>query len=128
MYMFCPCIHPNPNYMSHPNPNSIKSKSKLDFKTIFKFKSNSKFKIKSGSNFKFKVDFKYFLMCPKSIKNVMNGAPVAPHGLILDEGEATPSRNLFKHLPGPPRPAFAPQMARKNNKIKKIRISLKYSS
>ncbi len=29
----------------------------------------------------------------------MNGVPVAPHGLILGENEATPSRKLFKHLP-----------------------------
>ena len=29
----------------------------------------------------------------------MNGVPVAPHGLILGENEATPSKKLFKHLP-----------------------------
>ena len=29
----------------------------------------------------------------------VNGDPVAPHGLILGENEATPSRKLFKHLP-----------------------------
>ena len=29
----------------------------------------------------------------------VNGVPVAPHGLILGENEATPSRKLFKHLP-----------------------------
>ncbi len=38
-------------------------------------------------------------MCPKSIKMSVNGVPVAPHGLILGENEATPSRKLFKHLP-----------------------------
>ena len=31
----------------------------------------------------------------------MNGVPMAPHGLILGENEATSSRKLFKHLPGP---------------------------
>ena len=35
----------------------------------------------------------------KSIKMVMNGVPVAPHGLILGENEAAPSKKLFKHLP-----------------------------
>ena len=29
----------------------------------------------------------------------MSGVPVAPHGLILGENEATPSKKLFKHLP-----------------------------
>ena len=29
----------------------------------------------------------------------VNGVPVAPHGLILGENEATPSKKLFKHLP-----------------------------
>ena len=29
----------------------------------------------------------------------VNGVPMAPHGLILGENEATPSRKLFKHLP-----------------------------
>ena len=29
----------------------------------------------------------------------VNGVPVAPHGLILRENEATPSRKLLKHLP-----------------------------
>ena len=29
----------------------------------------------------------------------VNGVPVAPHGLILGENEATPSRKLLKHLP-----------------------------
>ena len=43
-------------------------------------------------------------MCPKSIKIVMNGVPVAPHGLILGENEATPSRKFFKHIPGPQGP------------------------
>ncbi len=31
--------------------------------------------------------------------NGVNGVPVAPHGLILGEDEATPSRKVFKHLP-----------------------------
>ena len=38
-------------------------------------------------------------VCPKSIKMGVNGVPVAPHGLILGENEATPSKKLFKHLP-----------------------------
>ena len=38
-------------------------------------------------------------MCPKCIRIVMNGVPVAPHGLILGENEAAPSRKLLKHLP-----------------------------
>ena len=29
----------------------------------------------------------------------VNGVPVAPHGLILGENEATPSRKPLKHLP-----------------------------
>ena len=40
------------------------------------------------------------------MKMCVNGVPVAPHGLILGENEATPSRKLFKHLPGPPGPVF----------------------
>ncbi len=39
-------------------------------------------------------------MCVQNLKEiVMNGVPVAPHGLILGDNEATPSRKLFKHLP-----------------------------
>ena len=34
-------------------------------------------------------------VCPKSIKMGVNGVPMAPHGLILGENEATPSRKLF---------------------------------
>ncbi len=48
-------------------------------------------------------------MCPKSKKIVMNGAPVARHGLILGEDEATTSRKVFKHLPGLPGPVFGPK-------------------
>ncbi len=29
----------------------------------------------------------------------VNGVPVAPHGLILGENEATPSKKLLKHFP-----------------------------
>ncbi len=32
-------------------------------------------------------------------KNGRERGPVAPHGLILGENEATPSKKLFKHLP-----------------------------
>ena len=38
-------------------------------------------------------------VCLKFIKMGVNGVPVAPHGLILGENEATPSRKLLKHLP-----------------------------
>ncbi len=41
--------------------------------------------------------------------------PVAPHGPILRESEATPSRKFFKHLPGSPGPVFGPP---KHSKIK----------
>ena len=49
----------------------------------------------------------------------VNGVPVAPHGLILGEDEATPSRKLFKHLPGPPGPVFGPKMTAKIENPKK---------
>ena len=42
---------------------------------------------------------------------VMNGVPVARPGLILGEDEATPSKKLFKNLPGLPGPVFGPQTA-----------------
>ena len=48
----------------------------------------------------------------------VNGVPVAPHGLILGEDEATPSRKLFKHLPGPPGPVFGKQKYKKQRKSK----------
>ena len=51
----------------------------------------------------------------------VNGVPVAPHGLILGEDEATPSRKLFKYLPGPPGPVFGSKITKKM-KIQKIRI------
>ena len=44
------------------------------------------------------------------MKMVMNGVPVARRGLILGEDEATPSRKVFKYLPGPPGPVFGPKM------------------
>ncbi len=38
--------------------------------------------------------------CVSEIINMgVNGVPVAPHGLILGENEATPSKKFFKHLP-----------------------------
>ena len=43
----------------------------------------------------------------------VNRAPVAPHGLILGENEAAPSRKLFKHLPGSPGPVFGPKTIKK---------------
>ncbi len=52
-------------------------------------------------------------VCPKCIKHFMNGAPVARHRLILGEDEATTSRKLFKHLPGPPRPTSGQQRSQK---------------
>ena len=51
----------------------------------------------------------------------VNGVPVAPHGLIFGQNEATPSGKLFKYLPGPPGPVFGPKIA-KRTKIQKIRI------
>ena len=42
----------------------------------------------------------------------VNGVPVAPHGLILGENEATPSRKLFKPLPGPPGPIFSKKITK----------------
>ena len=43
----------------------------------------------------------------------VSGTAVAPHGLILGEDEATPSRKLFKHLPG---------QIKKNKKNKKYKF------
>ena len=47
------------------------------------------------------------------------GVPVAPHGLILGEDEATPSSKLFKHLPGPLGSVFGPKIptTKKNKKM-----------
>ena len=39
--------------------------------------------------------------CPEMIKMGVNGVAVAPHGPILCEDEATPSRKPFKYLPCP---------------------------
>ena len=49
-------------------------------------------------------------VCPKSIKNIMNGVPVAPHGLILGEDGATASRKLSKPLQAPFPPAWGPKI------------------
>ena len=43
----------------------------------------------------------------------VNGVPVAPHGLILGEDEATPSRKVSKYLPGPLGPVFGPKITKK---------------
>ena len=51
--------------------------------------------------------------CPGFITIGVNGTAVAPHGLILGEDEATPSRTVFKYLPGPPGPVFHPKMVPK---------------
>ncbi len=59
-------------------------------------------------------------MCPKSMKMVMNGVPVARHGLILGEDEATTYRKVFKHIPGPPGPVFGPKTDPRSQ-IRKIR-------
>ncbi len=53
------------------------------------------------------------VQCVKYIKIVMSGVPVAPHGLIFGEDEATASRKLFKHLPGPPGLVFGPKTPQK---------------
>ena len=47
---------------------------------------------------------------PTSLKIVTDGIPVARPGLILGEDEATASKKLFKHLPGPPGPVFVQKM------------------
>ena len=39
--------------------------------------------------------------CPEVRKMGVNGVAVAPHGPILCEDEATPSRKPFKYLPCP---------------------------
>ncbi len=49
----------------------------------------------------------------------MKGVPVARHGLILGENEATPSKKFFKPLPGPPRPVFDPKTASKIKTLQK---------
>ena len=49
----------------------------------------------------------------------VNGVPVAPHGLILGEDEATPSRKVSKYLPGPLGPVFGPKIAKKHSKSHK---------
>ena len=48
----------------------------------------------------------------------VNGVPVAPHGLILGEDEATPSRKVFKYLPGPLGPVFGPKIIKNRNSKK----------
>ena len=54
----------------------------------------------------------------------VNGVPVAPHGLILGEDEATPSRKVSKYLPGPLGPVFGPKITKniENQKQKKTYI------
>ena len=63
-------------------------------------------------------------MCSKSVKIIMNGVPVARHGLILGEDEATTSRKVFKHLLGPPGPGFGakadPKIPNPKNLKKKV--------
>ena len=52
--------------------------------------------------------------CPEIIKMGVNGGAVAPHGPILCENEATPSRKPFKYIPCPFW-AFPDQQIIKNN-------------
>ena len=56
----------------------------------------------------------------------MNRVPVARHGLILGEDEATASRKLFKHLPGPPAPIFDQKNHPKIENLKNPKIIVKY--
>ncbi len=42
------------------------------------------------------------LACPKSIKNVTNGVPMAPFGLKLSQNESYGLQGPFKTPPGPP--------------------------
>ena len=67
--------------------------------------------------------------CPEFIKMGVNGTAVAPHGLILGEDEATPSRKVFKYLPGPFWGQKRPQRSRseKSQKIIKNPFSHPYS-
>ncbi len=58
----------------------------------------------------------------------MNGVPMARHGLILGEDEATTSRKVFKHLPGPPGPVFGPKTALKIPNPKDQKKQLKIAS
>ena len=51
-------------------------------------------------------------VCPKSIRMIMNGVPVAPHGLILGEDGATASGKLSKHLQAPFPPAWDPKTSK----------------
>ena len=59
----------------------------------------------------------------KSIYLSMNGVAVAPHGLILSQGEATTSRNLSKYLPAPREAIFSPKRAKITKKQKHPKIS-----
>ena len=52
--------------------------------------------------------------CPEFLKMGVNSVAVAPHGPILCEDEATPSRKPFKYLPRPFR-ALPDQKIIKNN-------------
>ena len=56
----------------------------------------------------------------------MNRVPVARHGLILSEDEATASRKLFKPLPGPPAPISDRTNAAKIKNPKNPKIHVKY--
>ena len=63
--------------------------------------------------------------CPEIIKMGVNGVAVAPHGPILCEDEATPSRKPFKYLPCPFW-AFPDQKTTKNSKKNKKSQKLIY--
>ena len=59
----------------------------------------------------------------KSTYLSMNGVAVAPHGLILSQGEATTSRNLSKYLPAPREAIFCPKRTKITKNPEKSKIS-----
>ena len=59
----------------------------------------------------------------KSTYLSMNGVAVAPHGLILSQGEATTSRNLSKDLPAPREAIFCPKQTKNTTNTNKLKIS-----
>ncbi len=48
---------------------------------------------------------------PQIFKIIINEVPMARHGPILRESEATASRIIFKYLPGPVGPLLGPKIA-----------------
>ncbi|MDP6181032.1 MAG: hypothetical protein QGG48_14195, partial [Desulfatiglandales bacterium] len=55
-------------------------------------------------------------LCPKSIKNMMSGVPMASHGLIFGQNEGYRLQETFKTSPGPSWFHFRSQNDRKTFK------------